>query len=450
MKGRIKEKSKDLNLSKEEKLHIASQYKEIENNFKDGIFNFTKLNIPSNKEYIEILLKYLEFNGYGFLCNEINKNITKLELAKLLIDSKLINKPIININSDLEDEILYERDFGYNKEFTIEFKVLQVPFEILNIDYSEKEYLHCSINNSKDTIKIKINIDEKKDITDRETIIVYTSLGVKEFTFTIDINNKVDNEITIKDFNEFKKICIEDISKANEIFNKESFRSWLVKKNYITQVINYDEAILLANNDDNNFFSEFTNFCRLNEINITDSEDEQIIKSKPINNNISTDADNKNYKVNTITTYRRINKEEVFDTEQIFNKDEVLDKEEILHKEINNNKSNIDYSESNTNDNKKNIFTNESNINDESTINNDTNIKNDININKGSNTENYININNDGNKENYTKIENKSNIENNSNTAYKTNSENDEINKERKKGFIGLILSKFESFFKRK
>lgn len=417
MQNKINEIFKDLNLSNEEKTYITNQYMEIEKNFQDGKFNFNKLNLSSTKEYIEILHKYLEINGYGFLCNEINKNISKIELAKLLIDSKLINKPEINIESNLESEISYERIFGCSKEFKIKFKVSDVPFEILSIDYNEKEYLHCSINNSRDTIKVEINIGENKDITDRETIIVYTSLGVKEFTFTINMNKEVDDEIILKDFNDFKNICSEDIKKAFEIFSGQDFKKWLIKKNYIAQIINYDEAEKLSQESSNGFSSKFNTFCMLNEIYLEDFDENSILKE--------------------------IAKEEIASKET--DKKEMIGKDIIAEEENDSNIVNKNVINSNLEDN---II---EKINAEDKAHNSIDALNEVKVEKvvfDKHIENKIDIlNYDDTKENKYTTYNKNQKYNEKIYNEKTNNE---VNKKTEDNSEKNILSKFKSFFKKK
>lgn len=268
MKYEINDIFKNQNLSSEELAYWIKQFKEIDMNFDNRKFDFGAL--KSKKNYYNILLKYLKVNGYGYLCNKINRNMSNVELAKLLIDSNLIDKPELKFNTNLEDKIVYNKEFGLKKKYYLKYNNT-FPFKINEIYYKKSKYLRCKLDKNKNKINILIDINANTGVDLKETIVIYTSLGLKEVSLSIKCESSLNSEINIKDFEEFRCLCIKNIYKAKEIFNKKEFREWLDKKGYITQVINYDEAIILSDFLEN----QFINFCLLNQIYINNSLDKK-------------------------------------------------------------------------------------------------------------------------------------------------------------------------------
>ena len=281
MKYKVNDIFKNQNLSSEELAYWSGQLKEIDEDFSKRKFKFSKL--KGNKKYYNVLFKYLEINGYGFLCSKISRNINSVELARLLIDSNLIDKPSINIDTNLKNEIVYDKEFGFRGEYYIKYDTKTFPFEIKSIYYKESKNLRCKLDKDKNRVEILIDINENTKIDLKETIIIYTSLGLKEVPLSIKCNSVLNSKINIRDFQEFKSLCETNSSEAKELFQNSEFRDWLRKKGYITQLLNYDEAFMLSTFSDSEFKSPFNNFCLLNEIYIANStlgEEETYDKSK--------------------------------------------------------------------------------------------------------------------------------------------------------------------------
>lgn len=247
------------NFTEQELEYHINQYKTIENDFKNRKFNFNNLDL--HKIYIDVLLRYLEVNGYGFLRKSIKtNNIDHIELANLLIDSKLIDKPTSIITSDLDKKIVYEKEFGYKQTFTVKFEVNSIPFKVFNLHYRDNANLTCKLQG--DTVSIFIDIKEGDEINFIETIMVYTSLGIETIELAVKCNTRLNSDIVIENFEDFIDKCKEYPIQARSIFKNKRFREWLMKKSYISQVINYDEAIKLSNQ----IKDSFENFCMLNNI----------------------------------------------------------------------------------------------------------------------------------------------------------------------------------------
>lgn len=276
MKYKVNEIFKNENLSSEELAYWGGQLNEIDKDFSNGEFNFTKL--KDNQSYYEVLIKYLEVNGYGFLSNKMRKEKSEVKLAKLLIDSNLIKEPLVTIDTNLKNEIVYDKEFGFKEKYYVKFNTKTFPFEITNIYYKENENLNCRLNRKSQKIEILIDIKENTEVDIVETIIVYTSLGLKEVFLSIKCNKNLNSEINISDFEEFKGLCETNIYKAKEIFENREFRVWLNKKGYVTQVLNYNEAFMLSTFCNNEFRNPFNNFCLLNGVYNEDNNIEEKIE----------------------------------------------------------------------------------------------------------------------------------------------------------------------------
>lgn len=277
MKYNINDIFKNKNLTSEELAYWNGQLNEIDKDFSNGEFKFSKLR--GNKSYYDILLKYLELNGYGFLCSKIRTNMNQVKLAKLLIDSNLVEKPSITRDTNLKNEIVYDKEFGFKDKYYLKFNIGTFPFEITNIYYKENENLKFTLDKSNQKIEILIDIKENTEVNLQETIIIYTTLGLEKVPLSIKCNTNLNSEISIKDFQEFKNLCETKSSEAKKLFQNNEFREWLDKKGYMTQVLNYDEAFMMSRFDNGDLKNLFSNFCLLNEIyNINTDLDEKVEK----------------------------------------------------------------------------------------------------------------------------------------------------------------------------
>lgn len=264
MKYDIKDIFKDKNLSSEEVTYWISQLNEVSEDFSNKRFKFSKL--KNNKSYYDVLFKYLELNGYAFLCSKIKKNMNEVKLAKLLMDSNLVEKPSITLDTNLKEEIVYDKEFGFKDKYYLKFDTGTFPFEITNIYYKENEAFKFILDKSNQKIQVLIDIKENTEINLQETIIIYTSLGLEKVQLSIKCNNTLNFEFNIKDFQEFKNLCETKSYEAKNLFENKDFREWLDKKGYMTQVLNYDEAFIMTRFSKDDFKNPFSNFCLLNEI----------------------------------------------------------------------------------------------------------------------------------------------------------------------------------------
>lgn len=238
------------NLSSEEAIYYKGLFYEIDKNFKEKNFSF--VNLKNKKGYLDVLIKYLEMNGFGYLLKKVStlqveKEEDRVILANLLIDSNFINKPLLKVKDTFPKDkcVSYEVEYGIDKTFNIKYDIENLPFKINSIDYENTKYINCNIVNYSKEIEVNIKIDADVNETLNETIVVYTDYGVEYFTFNV---KAIDNnsQILFKDFNEYLELCRIDEKEAKRIFQSYEFKQWLNKKKYISQVINYEKSLELS------------------------------------------------------------------------------------------------------------------------------------------------------------------------------------------------------------
>lgn len=269
-----------------------SIYKDIENNFNSKFFDFNYSKNDINKElnYYKALNLYLRDKGYGYAASQIDtlinkKNIDKIEVAKLLMDCNLINKYNQSMKSNIENKAVIEylkkdglrtSKNGKQDSIHIEYKT-NIPFKIVNVAYSNIDVIShkCGQKN----VVIDINIGENKKVNFTEIISIYTPYGVDKLEFTVKCKDNIYNDIGVENIEQYLLLCKSNPEGAKIIFDKDDFKDWLIEEDYKVQILNYQQAKLLKQN--NIFSNEFIAFCRLNEIYIEINENEPIIKNKP-------------------------------------------------------------------------------------------------------------------------------------------------------------------------
>ncbi|MFW2491544.1 hypothetical protein ACN077_23740 [Clostridium chromiireducens] len=256
----------NMGLSDQDISYYKNQYKRIQIDFKNKKFDFNRL--KNDRQYINVLKEYLKYNGYGYLFKTISKlssdgKVDIVKMAKLLIDSNLIHKPDIKLNSKIQNKeiINYKKEFGLIEKFPLNYVSYDFPFKINDVDYGNKDHINCEIISS-NSIMIGINIEKDEEVNFTEVIVIYTSYGVEKLEFSIKCDKNLKSLINLKDFDEFINICKCDYDKAFKIYKKEIFREWLEKKRYVTQIINYDEALSISRRVNNKSFEVF---CALNK-----------------------------------------------------------------------------------------------------------------------------------------------------------------------------------------
>lgn len=283
----IKEILGEGNLSSEEAIYYKGLFYEIDKNFKEKNFSF--VNLKNKKGYLDVLIKYLEMNGFGYLLKKVStlqveKEEDRVILANLLIDSNFINKPLLKVKDTFPKDkcVSYEVEYGIDKTFNIKYGIENLPFKINSIDYENTKYINCNIVNNSKEIEVNIKIDADVNETLNETIVVYTDYGVEYFNFNV---KAIDNnsQILFKDFSEYLELCRIDKKEAKRIFQSYEFKQWLNKKKYISQVINYEKSLELSSLLKRD---RFRIFCALNfifldeEINVQEST---VVESKQEN-----------------------------------------------------------------------------------------------------------------------------------------------------------------------
>lgn len=270
---------KDKPIKANKSIRYREIYESIEQDFKKKRLNFIRLNKLEN---INILNEYLNNNGYGYISSRIKELIDnsnnlsdeKIYIARLLIDSNLIEMPKINQSCSIDKKYLigedkylitYDNIYGLNMLFDIHYSVSSIPFEINYVEYSNKEYISAKIDHRDNNIQCSINIQKGKLVDFTEILIIYTSYGIKEIEITVKHDEENDKQIGLKNFSEFINLCNKDIYKAEYIFNNINFENWLNDKKYISQLINYKESKEISSQMK---YTHFDVFCNMNGINI--------------------------------------------------------------------------------------------------------------------------------------------------------------------------------------
>ena len=238
------------NLSSEEAMYYKGLFYEIDKNFKEKKFSF--INLKNKKGYLDVLIKYLEMNGFGYLLKKVStlqveKEEDRVILANLLIDSNFIDKPLLKVKDTFPKDkcVSYEVEYGIDKTFNIKYGIENLPFKINSIDYENTKYINCNIVNNSKEIEVNIKIDADVNETLNETIVVYTDYGVEYFNFNVKAMDN-NSQILFKDFSEYLELCRIDEKEAKRIFQSYEFKQWLNKKKYISQVINYEKSLELS------------------------------------------------------------------------------------------------------------------------------------------------------------------------------------------------------------
>ena len=238
------------NLSSEEAMYYKGLFYEIDKNFKEKNFSF--INLKNKKGYLDVLIKYLEINGFGYLLKKVStlqveKEEDRVILANLLIDSNFIDKPLLKVKGTFPKDkcVSYEVEYGIDKTFNIKYGIENLPFKINSIDYENTKYINCNIVNNSKEIEVNIKIDADVNETLNETIVVYTDYGVEYFNFNVKAMDN-NSQILFKDFSEYLELCRIDEKEAKRIFQSYEFKQWLNKKKYISQVINYEKSLELS------------------------------------------------------------------------------------------------------------------------------------------------------------------------------------------------------------
>lgn len=238
------------NLSSEEAMYYKGLFYEIDKNFKEKNFSF--INLKNKKGYLDVLIKYLEINGFGYLLKKVStlqveKEEDRVILANLLIDSNFIDKPLLKVKDTFPKDkcVSYEVEYGIDKTFNIKYGIENLPFKINSIDYENTKYINCNIVNNSKEIEVNIKIDADVNETLNETIVVYTDYGVEYFNFNVKAMDN-NSQILFKDFSEYLELCRIDEKEAKRIFQSYEFKQWLNKKKYISQVINYEKSLELS------------------------------------------------------------------------------------------------------------------------------------------------------------------------------------------------------------
>lgn len=283
----------NMGLSEQDISYYKNQYKNIQDEFINKRFNFNR--VKTDSQYINVLKEYLKYNGYGYLFKTISYlssygKVDSIKLAKMLINTNLIHKSDIKRESTIKNKeiIRYKQEFGLIEKYLIRYRNNEFPFKIENIDYTNKDYIHCEITDS-NNITIEINIEKDREVNFTEIIMIYTSYGVDKLEFSIKCDKNVNTLIELKNFSEFIELCKVDYDNAFEIFNKEKFREWLERKRYVTQVINYDQALSIKKTVDNGPFKAFCAFNETYPIKSNEDEEEESVEVTLSDNTESND-----------------------------------------------------------------------------------------------------------------------------------------------------------------
>lgn len=255
-------------LTEQQLVYCKAQFIKIGENFKNNLFDFNKL--KTDDLFLLVLQKYFDFYGYGYLEKQIKQlkdsnSLDSINLSKLLINSNLITKPSKALECSIKDKevIAYKKEFGLTETIHIDFKLGSFPFKIYNIDYTNKEFVNCEINKSFNGVKVEVSISKDQEINFTEILVIYTTYGTEKVEFTIKCDAKKETSIPLKNYEEFLKLCKANRKDAMGIFFNDEFITWLEKKRYYSQVLNYNEAISLAASDK---LKAYDIFCALNLI----------------------------------------------------------------------------------------------------------------------------------------------------------------------------------------
>lgn len=265
---------------------LNNMYNELDKDITSGKLNFYLL--VSNEYYRMLLPKYLKWQGYGYLGNEVKAiidkyfikdiNIMKSKIAELLLDASIIKRIPMLVNNPFQNNktIQYSRSKGLKQDFIVTYNVENnFPFNIKAIEYSHKDVIHCVYENSnkKKEVRVSIEIDKDKICNFSETIVVYTDYNMFKINFTITCDEKNPNRIKFKDFESYLLLCKSNYHEAKKIFYKKEFRRFLQQQEEIVQLMNYDEAKVISMETSKDHFDVFL------KMNLVFIEDKSTVKN---------------------------------------------------------------------------------------------------------------------------------------------------------------------------
>lgn len=249
---------------------LNNMYNELDKDITSGKLNFYLL--VSNEYYRMLLPKYLKWQGYGYLSNEVatiidkyfinDINVMKSKIAALLLDVGIIKRIPMLINNPFQNNkiIQYSRSKGLKQDFIVTYNVENnFPFNIKAIEYAHKAVIQCVYENSnkKKEVRVSIQIDKGKICNFSETIVVYTDYNMFKINFTITCDEKTVNRMKFKDFESYLLLCKSNYHEAKKIFYKKEFRIFLQQQEEIVQLMNYDESKLISMETSKDHFDVF-------------------------------------------------------------------------------------------------------------------------------------------------------------------------------------------------
>lgn len=267
---------------------LNNMYNELDKDITSGKLNFYLL--VSNEYYRMLLPKYLKWQGYGYLSNEVKAivdkyfikdiNVMKSKIAALLLDVGIIKRIPMLVNNPFQNNkiIQYSRSKGLKQDFIVTYTVENnFPFNIKAIEYAHKNVIQCVYENSdkKKEVRVSIQIDKGRICNFSEAIVVYTDYNMYKINFTITCDEKIVNRIKFKDFESYLLLCRSNYYQAKKIFYKKEFRNFLQQQEEIVQLMNYDESRVISIETSKDHFDVF---LKMNLVFIED----KIIEKNPI------------------------------------------------------------------------------------------------------------------------------------------------------------------------